>query len=75
MANVVACPERDDLQRFLVGRLPEADTHGSPVYVYRRTGEPCFVCGCRIRTQELAGRNLFWCPRCQPRFRSRAGRA
>jgi endonuclease-8 len=58
----------------LVGRLPEADTHGSPVYVYRRTGEPCFVCGSRVRTQELAGRNLFWCPRCQPRFRSRAGR-
>ena len=58
----------------LVGRLPEADTHGSPVYVYRRAGEPCFVCGSRVRTQELAGRNLFWCPRCQPRFRSRAGR-
>ncbi len=56
----------------LVGRLPEADTHGSPVYVYRRAGEPCFVCGSRVRTQELAGRNLFWCPRCQPRFRSRS---
>lgn len=56
----------------LVGRLPEADTHGSPVYVYRRQGEPCFVCGSRVRTEVLAGRNLFWCPRCQPRFRSRA---
>ena len=56
----------------LVGRLPEADTGGSPVYVYRRDGEPCFVCGTRVRTEVLAGRNLFWCPRCQPRFRSRA---
>lgn len=55
-----------------VGRLPSAETHGSPVYVYRRQGEPCFVCGTRVRTQELAGRNLFWCPRCQPTFRSRA---
>jgi endonuclease VIII len=26
----------------------------------------------RIRTAELQGRNLFWCPRCQPVFRSRA---
>jgi endonuclease-8 len=58
-----------------VGPLPEADTHGSPVYVYRRQGEPCFVCGTTVRTEELVGRNLFWCPRCQPRFRSRARRA
>ena len=42
-------------------------------YVYRRAGEPCRVCGSRVRTRELQGRNLFWCPRCQPRFRSRAG--
>jgi endonuclease VIII len=41
-------------------------------YVYRRTGEPCLVCGATVRTAELQGRNLFWCPRCQPAFRSRA---
>jgi endonuclease-8 len=41
-------------------------------YVYRRAGEPCRVCGTRVRTRELQGRNLYWCPRCQPRFRSRA---
>ena len=41
-------------------------------YVYRRAGEPCRVCGTRVRTQELATRNLYWCGRCQPRFRSRA---
>jgi len=41
-------------------------------YVYRRTGQACLVCGARIRTAELQGRNLFWCPRCQPAFRSRA---
>jgi endonuclease VIII len=41
-------------------------------YAYRRAGEPCRVCGSRIRTQELQGRNLYWCPKCQPRFRSRA---
>ncbi len=57
----------------LVGRVPTAATGRSPVFVYRRDGEACFVCGATVRTEVLVGRNLFWCPRCQPRFRSRAG--
>jgi DNA-formamidopyrimidine glycosylase len=57
-----------------MGRPPRKDDHGGEVYVYRRTGQPCLVCGTAIRTTVLKGRNLFWCPRCQPRFRSRAGR-
>lgn len=40
-------------------------TREESVYVYRRTGLPCRVCGTEIRTQVLAGRNLFWCPSCQ----------
>lgn len=36
-------------------------------YVYKRDGQPCRVCGSRIRTQLVAGRNLFWCGRCQRR--------
>ena len=36
-------------------------------FVYRRAGEPCRVCGSRVRTQVVAGRNLFWCGRCQRR--------
>ena len=36
-------------------------------YVYRRQGEPCRVCGSRVRTKVVAGRNLFWCGRCQRR--------
>jgi endonuclease-8 len=51
---------------------PEHD-HGAPSYapgrprsyVYRRAGDPCRVCGTPIRTAELEGRNLFWCPNCQ----------
>jgi endonuclease-8 len=35
------------------------------VYVYRRAGLPCRVCGTEVRTQVLVGRNLFWCPDCQ----------
>ena len=41
-------------------------------YVYRRAGEPCRVCGTRVRTRVLQARNLYWCAKCQPRFRSRA---
>ena len=51
---------------------PEHD-HGAPsygpnrprTYVYRRAGEPCRVCGTAIRTAEMEGRNVFWCPTCQ----------
>ncbi len=55
-----------------MGRPPRRDDHGGEVYVYRRHGQPCLVCGASVRTAELQQRNLFWCPRCQPRFRSRA---
>ncbi len=55
-----------------MGRVARRDDHGGEVYVYRRQEQPCHVCGTRIRTRELAGRNAFWCPRCQPTFRSRA---
>jgi endonuclease VIII len=55
-----------------MGRPPRMDDHGGEVYVYRRTGQACHVCGTTIRTDELLGRNLFWCPHCQRRFRSRA---
>jgi formamidopyrimidine-DNA glycosylase len=55
-----------------MGRPPRRDDHGGEVYVYRRHGQPCLVCGTRVRTEPLAGRNSFWCARCQPVFRSRA---
>jgi endonuclease-8 len=34
-------------------------------YVYRRHGQPCFVCGTTIQRKDLAGRTLYWCPTCQ----------
>jgi len=64
---------RDEHTPEAMGRDPRKDDHGGEVYVYRRHDRPCHVCGSRVRTEVLATRNLFWCPRCQPRFRSRAG--
>jgi formamidopyrimidine-DNA glycosylase len=50
-----------------MGREPRSDGHGGEVYVYRRAGQPCHVCGSRVRTELLEGRNLFWCGKCQRR--------
>jgi len=50
-----------------MGREPRADKHGGEVYVYRRGGQPCHVCGGRVKTQVLEGRNLYWCSSCQRR--------
>lgn len=55
-----------------MGRAARKDDHGGEVYVYRRTAQPCLVCGSSVRTDVLQGRNIFWCPRCQRAFRSRA---
>jgi endonuclease VIII len=47
-------------------RLPRVDRHGGEVYVYRRNGQPCLVCGTEVRKGAMAGRNTYWCPTCQP---------
>ncbi|BCJ32069.1 Fpg/Nei family DNA glycosylase [Actinocatenispora sera] len=49
-----------------MGRPPRVDAHGGEVYVYRRAGQPCHVCRSEVRVAEMAARNLFWCPTCQP---------
>jgi endonuclease-8 len=43
------------------GEALNEETH----YVYRRQGQPCFLCGTKVETTLMAGRNLFWCPVCQ----------
>lgn len=54
-----------------MGRPPRVDRHGGEVYVYRRAGQPCLVCGSSVLRGELAGRNSYWCPRCQAPDRRR----
>jgi len=57
---------RDEHTPEATGRAPRVDDHGGEVYVYRRAGQPCHVCHDEVRTVVLEGRNLFWCPTCQP---------
>ncbi|MGH3469166.1 MAG: Fpg/Nei family DNA glycosylase [Thermocrispum sp.] len=49
----------------VTGRAPREDRHGGEVYVYRRAGLPCHVCGATVVMRELLGRKLYWCPSCQ----------
>lgn len=52
------------------GRPPREDPHGGEVYVYRREGMPCLVCGTLVKSRLLEGRHLYWCPKCQRRVRA-----
>ena len=56
----------DDHTPDAMGRPPRADRHGGEVYVYRRAALPCHVCGTEVARTALQGRNLYWCPTCQP---------
>lgn len=49
----------------VTGRAPRRDRHGGEVYVYRRAGQPCHVCGTTVHSSQLLGRHLYWCPTCQ----------
>jgi formamidopyrimidine-DNA glycosylase len=35
-------------------------------YVYRRTGQPCRLCGTPVAYAQMVARHLNWCPTCQP---------
>lgn len=56
---------RDEHLPEAMGRPPREDRHGGEVYVYRRAGQPCLVCGSEVQVADLNGRSLYWCPRCQ----------
>jgi formamidopyrimidine-DNA glycosylase len=58
---------RDEHLPEVMGRDPRQDRHGGEVYVYRRAGDPCLLCGTPVSTTVIDGRNLFWCASCQPR--------
>jgi DNA-formamidopyrimidine glycosylase len=58
---------REEHSPRAMGRPRRRDRHGGEVYVYRREGRECLVCGDEIAWSDMAGRNLYWCPTCQPR--------
>jgi endonuclease VIII len=63
---------RDGVRRGKIETLrpehvpPPGERGARKVYVYRRTGDPCLVCGTPVARETHLARNLFWCPACQP---------
>ena len=51
----------------LVRIMNAAVERAHPFYLFRRTEEPCRVCGTAIRSAAMGGRSVWWCPTCQPR--------
>jgi endonuclease-8 len=43
----------------------ETRGHSQNSYVYKRTAAPCRICSTSVQTQDLSGRQLYWCPTCQ----------
>ncbi len=39
--------------------------YGGQAWVYRRSGQPCRICGTPIKRDKLSGRSTHWCPTCQ----------
>jgi len=49
------------------GRARRRDLRkGERLYVYKRHGRPCRRCGDDIVAADIDGRNVWWCPTCQP---------
>ena len=69
--RIVTTNEADRPHGADVGPISRAAERADPReadqrwYVYHRTGRPCLRCGATVREQTVAGRRLFWCPRCQ----------
>lgn len=53
----------DDLspEQYRAAMAHRDDRH----WVYHRAGLPCRICGTEIVLEEIGGRKLYWCPRCQ----------
>ncbi|MGH8214034.1 MAG: bifunctional DNA-formamidopyrimidine glycosylase/DNA-(apurinic or apyrimidinic site) lyase [Rhodanobacteraceae bacterium] len=69
----------DEIRRVLLHAITRGGTtlrdflapDGAPGYfeqelfVYGRAGEPCKVCGTKIRSEVIGQRITYWCPKCQ----------
>jgi formamidopyrimidine-DNA glycosylase len=62
---VEALADRGSSFRDYVDAEGEQGMHQLRVKVFRRKGEPCYVCGTAIRRIRVGGRSTHYCPRCQ----------
>ena len=60
-----ALEDRGSSFRDYVDAEGEQGMHQLRVKVFRRTGEPCYVCGTAIKRVRVGGRSTHYCPKCQ----------
>jgi formamidopyrimidine-DNA glycosylase len=60
-----ALGDRGSSFRDYVDAEGEQGMHQLRVKVFRRTGEPCYVCGTAIKRIRVSGRSTHYCPQCQ----------
>lgn len=65
--QIITMQDQVDEAKAAVAQGDPVDVGDRRYYVYKRTGQPCRVCGSTVRTRVMGGRNLFWCGRCQRR--------
>lgn len=56
----------NDRARARALRTQGMDFESARFRVYARERLPCYGCGLRIRRVDVAGRGVYFCPRCQP---------
>ena len=61
-----ALANRGSSFRDYVDAAGREGTHHLRVKVFRRTGQPCYVCGAEIARIKVGGRSTHFCPHCQP---------
>ncbi|GAB3110559.1 Fpg/Nei family DNA glycosylase [Janibacter alkaliphilus] len=66
-SRIVTLPEQVEEVEAALARGEGVHLDERSSYVYKRTDQPCRVCGSTIRSAEIAGRTLYWCGRCQRR--------
>ena len=61
----VALGDRGSSFRDYVDASGREGGHQLNVKVFRRTGQPCYICGTEIRRVKVGGRSTHYCPNCQ----------
>ncbi len=64
-SRIVTLPEQVEQVETALAKGEEVHLTERDSFVYKRTGEPCLVCGTPVSATDVAGRTLYWCPKCQ----------
>ena len=64
-SRIVTLPEQVEQIETALAKGEDVHLTERDSFVYKRTGEPCLVCGTPVSATDVAGRTLYWCPTCQ----------